>query len=95
VPLEVTTAVAQSRAIYLNAAAYRFSGEDRLGRQSKRERRLLDGSRAYVHAAIDNFSRRILAWRVADAFASVKCGLSDVIDGPPEPPAFAISLAST
>jgi putative transposase len=26
--------------------------------------RLLDGARAYVHAVIDNFSRRILAWRV-------------------------------
>src|SRR5262245_61164715 len=33
--------------------------------------RLLDGTRAYVHAVIDNFSRRILAWRVADAFAPV------------------------
>ena len=31
--------------------------------------RLLDGSRAYLHAVIDNFSRRILAWRVADSFA--------------------------
>ena len=31
--------------------------------------RLLDGSRAYLHAVIDNFSRRILAWHVADAFA--------------------------
>lgn len=30
--------------------------------------RLLDGSRAHVHAVIDNFSRRILAWRVADRF---------------------------
>jgi putative transposase len=28
--------------------------------------RLLDGSRAYLHAVIDNFSRRILAWRVAE-----------------------------
>jgi hypothetical protein len=26
--------------------------------------RLLDGSRAYLHAVIDNFSRRILAWRI-------------------------------
>ena len=33
--------------------------------------RLLDGSRAYLHAVIDNFSRRILAWRVADSFAPV------------------------
>jgi putative transposase len=31
--------------------------------------RLLDGTRAYLHAVIDNFSRRILAWHVADAFA--------------------------
>ena len=31
--------------------------------------RLLDGTRAYLHAVIDNFSRRILAWRVAAAFA--------------------------
>jgi transposase InsO family protein len=33
--------------------------------------RLLDGTRAYVHAEIDNLSRRILAWRVADTFAPV------------------------
>jgi transposase InsO family protein len=31
--------------------------------------RLLDGARAYLHAVIDNFSRRVLAWRVADTFA--------------------------
>jgi putative transposase len=31
--------------------------------------RLLDGTRAYLHAVIDNYSRRILAWRVADTFA--------------------------
>ena len=31
--------------------------------------RLLDGTKAYVHAVIDNFSRRILAWRVAETFA--------------------------
>jgi len=29
--------------------------------------RLLDESRAYLHAVIDNFSRRILAWRVAES----------------------------
>ena len=34
--------------------------------------RLLDGTRAYLHAVIDNFSRRILAWRVADTFAPVQ-----------------------
>jgi putative transposase len=31
--------------------------------------RLLDGTRAYLHAVIDNFSRRVLGWRVADTFA--------------------------
>ena len=30
--------------------------------------RLLDGSKAYLHAVIDNFSRRVLAWRVNDTF---------------------------
>ena len=30
--------------------------------------RLLDGTKAYIHAVIDNFSRRILAFRVADRF---------------------------
>lgn len=30
--------------------------------------RLLDGSRAYLFAVIDNFSRRILAWRVSETF---------------------------
>ena len=30
--------------------------------------RLLDGTRAYLHAVIDNFSRRILAWRLAGRF---------------------------
>ena len=29
---------------------------------------LLDGSRAYLHAIIDNFSRRILAWKVSATF---------------------------
>ncbi|NNF42345.1 MAG: transposase [Phycisphaerales bacterium] len=33
--------------------------------------RLLDGTRAYVHAVIDNYSRRILAWRVAGRFEPV------------------------
>jgi transposase InsO family protein len=31
--------------------------------------RLLDGTLVYLHAVIDNFSRRILAWRVAERFA--------------------------
>jgi transposase InsO family protein len=29
---------------------------------------LLDGSRVYLHAILDNFSRRILAWRLNDTF---------------------------
>jgi hypothetical protein len=33
--------------------------------------RLLDGTRTNLHAVIDNCSRRILAWRVADTFAPV------------------------
>jgi transposase InsO family protein len=33
--------------------------------------RLLNGTRAYLHAVIDHFSRRILAWNVADTFAPV------------------------
>ncbi len=31
--------------------------------------RLINGGRAYLHAVIDNYSRRILAWRVLDHFA--------------------------
>lgn len=30
--------------------------------------RLLDGTRAYLYAVIDNFSRRIMAWRVSERF---------------------------
>lgn len=30
--------------------------------------RLLDGSRVYLHAILDNFSRRILTWRLNDTF---------------------------
>jgi transposase InsO family protein len=30
--------------------------------------RLLDGTRAYLYAVIDNFSRRILAWNVSQRF---------------------------
>ena len=33
--------------------------------------RLVDGTRVYLHAVIDNFSRRILAWRVTDSSAVV------------------------
>jgi putative transposase len=34
--------------------------------------RLLNGTRAYLHAAIDNCSRPIVVWRVAETFA--RCG---------------------
>jgi putative transposase len=30
--------------------------------------RLIDGSRAYLHAVIDNFSRRILSWTASATF---------------------------
>jgi transposase-like protein len=30
--------------------------------------RLLDGTRAYLHAVIDNFSRRILGWKISTTF---------------------------
>ncbi|WP_197231239.1 DDE-type integrase/transposase/recombinase [Novipirellula artificiosorum] len=30
--------------------------------------RLLDGSKIYLHAVVDNFSRRILAWQTSEAF---------------------------
>ena len=30
--------------------------------------RLLDGSKAYLHAVIDNYSRRILSWKVSSTF---------------------------
>jgi transposase InsO family protein len=38
--------------------------------------RLLDGSRVYMHAVIDNFSRRILAWTVRESFDT---GVTDVL----------------
>ena len=30
--------------------------------------RLLDGTHVYLHAVIDNFSRRILSWRLTERF---------------------------
>lgn len=32
--------------------------------------RLLDGTKAYLHAVIDNFSRRILAWHLSERFGA-------------------------
>jgi transposase InsO family protein len=57
----------------------RTEDRDRAAHESRRRMwhidttviRLLNGTRAYLHAVIDNFSRRILACRVADAFAPV------------------------
>jgi putative transposase len=47
----------------------RTSGPDEIWHIDTTVIRLLDGTRAYLHAVIDNFSRRILAWHVADTFA--------------------------
>ena len=44
----------------------RTTGPDEMWHIDTTVIRLLDGTRAYLHAVIDNFSRRILAWCVAD-----------------------------
>jgi putative transposase len=49
----------------------RTTGPDEMWHIDTTVIRLLDGTRAYLHAVIDNFSRRILAWRVANTFAPV------------------------
>jgi transposase InsO family protein len=49
----------------------RTTGADEMWHIDTTVIRLLDGTRAYLHAVIDNFSRRILARRVADTFAPV------------------------
>jgi putative transposase len=49
----------------------RTTGPDEMWHVATTVIRLLDGTRAYLHAVIDNFSRRVLAWRVADRFAPV------------------------
>ena len=36
---------------------------------------LLDGTRAYLHAVIDNYSRRILSWRLSDCFDPSVCAV--------------------
>ena len=45
--------------------------------------RLLDGTKVYLHAVIDNFSRRILAWRATEAFAvaTTVAILRDAVNG--------------
>jgi len=52
--------------------------------------RLLDGTRAYLHGVIDNFSRRILAWKVSASFdpsatAEILLTASDAIVGDERP----------
>src|SRR6185295_6187495 len=49
----------------------RTSGADEMWHIDTTVIRVLDGTRAYLLAVIDNFSRRILAWRVADTFSPV------------------------
>ena len=49
----------------------RTTGPDEMWHIDTTVIRLLNGTRAYLHAVIDNFSRRILAWNVADTFAPV------------------------
>ena len=44
----------------------RTTGADEMWHIDTTVIRPLDGTRAYLHAAIDNFLRRILTWRVAD-----------------------------
>ena len=53
--------------------------------------RLLDGTRIYLHAVIDNFSRRILAWHLADRFepastVTVLVQAGRLLDHPDTPP---------
>jgi len=51
--------------------------------------RLLDGTRAYIHAVIDNFSRRILSWKVSATFDPsitaelLLCAASGLVDEKP------------
>ena len=48
----------------------RTTGPDEMWHIDTTVIRLLNGTRVYLHAVIDNFSRRIRAWNVADTFAS-------------------------
>ena len=43
----------------------RASRPDEIWHLDVTQLRLLDATRAYIHAVIDNFSRRILAWTIA------------------------------
>ena len=57
--------------------------------------RLLDGRRTYLHAVIDNFSRRILAWRVADTFAPISRRGRMITDSRRPGPAGPVRLKAT
>jgi putative transposase len=46
----------------------RANGPDEIWHIDTSSVRLLDGTKVWLHAVIDNFSRRVLAWRVADRF---------------------------
>jgi putative transposase len=46
----------------------RASGPDEIWHIDTSQLRLLDGTKVWLHAVIDNFSRRVLAWRVTDRF---------------------------
>ncbi len=48
--------------------------------------RLLDGTRAYLYAVIDNFSRKILAWRVSGRFDPTNTLAVLLEAGQPKPP---------
>jgi len=50
-------------------AGVRASKPDELWHIDMTVIRLLDGTKVYLHAVIDNFSRRILAWRVTENFS--------------------------
>ena len=43
----------------------------------------MDGTKVWIHAVIDNFSRRILSWRVSERFdiSNAVVVLSDAVDG--------------
>lgn len=47
----------------------RASGPDEIWHIDTSTLRLTDGTKVWLHAVVDNFSRRVLAWRVADRFA--------------------------
>jgi len=47
----------------------RASGPDEIWHIDTSTLRLIDGTKVWLHAVVDNFSRRVLAWRVADRFA--------------------------